>query len=83
MDTNVTVNDTLVAKAMELTGIKTKRQVIDTALRTFIRLQQQRAILALEGAIPWEGDLEALRTSRYGANRVVAEEETDYHVNPD
>ncbi|MGC9393819.1 MAG: type II toxin-antitoxin system VapB family antitoxin [Anaerolineae bacterium] len=68
MNTNVVVDETLVTEAMDLTGIKTRRKVIDTALRAFIRLQQQRAVLALEGAISWEGDLDALRTSRYVTN---------------
>ena len=83
MPTNVVVDDTLVAKAMDLTGIKTKRKVIDAALRVFIRLQQQRAILDLEGAIPWEGDLNAMRTTRYVGDMVVAEEQMDYDADLD
>lgn len=73
MRTNVVIDDTLMAEAMQLTGIKTKRRVIDRALRTLIRLERQRAVLALEGTITWEGDLDSLR-----AVRRVAEEGTDY-----
>ncbi len=83
MNTTLMADNTLVAEAMHLTGIKTKRQVIDAALRVFIRLQQQRAILALEGAIPWEGDLDALRTARYPGHPVIAEEEAEYNAGDD
>ena len=64
MRTNVVIDDELIAEAMRLTDIRTKRQVIDTALRTLVRLRRQRELLTLEGAIDWEGDLDALRTSR-------------------
>jgi Arc/MetJ family transcription regulator len=67
MRTNVVLDDELVAEAMRLTGIKTKREVISEALRTLVRLQRQRAILKLEGRISWEGDLGAMRTSRFVA----------------
>ena len=72
MPTNIVVDETLVAEAMDLTGIKTKRQVVDAALRTFVRLRRQRDILDLEGAIPWEGDLNAMRTARYIGDIVEA-----------
>jgi Arc/MetJ family transcription regulator len=73
MRTNVVVDDELIGEAMQLTGIKTRREVIDTALRTLVRLERQRAVLALEGSVAWEGNLGALRMAR-----LVAEEETNY-----
>lgn len=75
MRTNVVVDDQLVSEAMRLSGIRTKREVIDSALRTFVRLQRQRAVLALEGGVSWEGDLNATR-----AARLVAEERAEYDV---
>ncbi|MBN2389251.1 MAG: type II toxin-antitoxin system VapB family antitoxin [Anaerolineae bacterium] len=83
MQTNIVVDESLVAEAMDLTGIKTKRQVVDAALRTFIRLRRQRAVLDLEGAIPWEGDLDAMRTSRYAGDMIVAEGEAEYNADHD
>lgn len=67
MRTNIVIDDKLIAEAMSLTGIRTKREVVDTALRTLVRLRKQRAVLALEGKITWEGDLENLRQARYMA----------------
>jgi Arc/MetJ family transcription regulator len=83
MRTNIVVDDTLVAEAMDLTGIKTERLVIDAALRAFIRLQRQRTILDLEGAIPWEGDLDAMRTARYIGDMIVADEGAEYNADHD
>ena len=73
MRTNIVLDDHLAAEALQLTGIKTKRELVDRALRLLVRLERQRAVLALEGTVVWEGNLEALR-----AARLVAEEETDY-----
>jgi Arc/MetJ family transcription regulator len=68
MRTNVVIEDDVITEAMRLTGIKTKRGVIDAALRTLVRLQRQRAVLALEGRIAWAGDLNALRKARLVAD---------------
>lgn len=76
MRTNVVLDDELVAEAMRLTGIKTKRELIDTALRTLVRLERQKDILALKGKIHWEGDLDAMRT-----DIAVVEEQADYDAN--
>ncbi len=73
MRTNVVLDDALIAEAMKLTGARTKREVLDRALRTLIRLERQRAVLDLRGKIAWEGDLNALRQARF-----VAEEGDAY-----
>lgn len=75
MRTNIVIDDNLMAEAMSLTGIRTKREVVDTALRTLVRLRKQRAVLALEGNVSWEGNLEDMRQARY-----LAEHDEDYHV---
>jgi Arc/MetJ family transcription regulator len=64
MRTNIVIDDALIAEAMRLTRIKTKRGVVDKALQTLVRLEGQRAVLDLEGRITWEGDLNHLRESR-------------------
>jgi Arc/MetJ family transcription regulator len=61
MRTNIVLDDALVAEAMRRTGIKTKRGVVEEALRTLIRLTRQEEILALRGRLHWEGDLDEMR----------------------
>jgi Arc/MetJ family transcription regulator len=73
MRTNIVIDDTLIAEAMRLTRIKTKRAVVDMALRTLIRIERQRAVLDLEGRIAWEGDLNQMREAR-----IFAEDAEEY-----
>jgi Arc/MetJ family transcription regulator len=60
MRTNVEIDDKLIGRAMELSGARTKREAVDMALRTLVRLKNQEQIRRLRG-IGWEGDLEAMR----------------------
>ncbi|WP_033922109.1 type II toxin-antitoxin system VapB family antitoxin [Sphingomonas sp. 37zxx] len=64
MRTNVEIDDELMAKAMAASEATTKREVIDEALRTYVRLKNQRSLLALKGTVKWEGDLDEMRQNR-------------------
>jgi Arc/MetJ family transcription regulator len=69
MRTNIELDDDLIAEAMELGGLPTKKATVDQALRDFVRIKKQlRAIDNLEG-IGWDGDLEASRenSARHGS----------------
>jgi Arc/MetJ family transcription regulator len=63
--TNVVLDGKLVREAMELTGISTKRALIDEALRMLIRIRKQEQIRELFGTVEWEGDLDAMREGRF------------------
>ncbi len=65
MRTNIVLDDELVKRAQRLTGIKTKRELINKALRTLVQLQEQAEILPLRGQLNWEGDLDSMRESRF------------------
>lgn len=65
MRTNIVIDDELMGKAMLLTGIKTKKEVVEEALRVLIRQSEQKTILGLRGKIKWEGDLNEMRQGRY------------------
>ena len=62
--TNVVLDDELVEKCRKLTGIKTRRALIDFALREVLRHGRQRRLLELMGAVEWEGDLTEWRKQR-------------------
>jgi Arc/MetJ family transcription regulator len=53
----------LIERARQLTGLKTKREIIHEALRTLIRLYEQAEIRNLRGKLKWEGDLHEQRLS--------------------
>lgn len=61
MRTNIEIDDKLMADAQRLSGLPTKKAVVEEALRTLVRLKNQSRILELRGKIEWEGDLDAMR----------------------
>ena len=67
MRTNIVLDDELVMHAQQLTGIRTKREVVDAALRTLVRLREQASTRALRGKLHWEGNLNELRQGRTNA----------------
>jgi Arc/MetJ family transcription regulator len=67
MRTNIELNEDLVAEAQRLTGLRTKRGLIDHALRELVRRRQQRRLLELRGRVKWEGNLSKIRQGRFKA----------------
>jgi len=67
MRTNIVIDDQLVAQAMALTGLKTKKAVVEEALKRLISLEEQKEVRALRGQLLWEGDLNNMREGRLGA----------------
>lgn len=63
MRTNVVLDDQLVAEACRLTGIRTKREVIDQALRLLVESKRRKGLFELEGKIRFSPgyDYKALR----------------------
>jgi Arc/MetJ family transcription regulator len=64
MKTSMEIDDALVADALKATGLTVQQEVVELALKTLIQMKQQEAIRALRGQLPWDGNLEAMRTSR-------------------
>ncbi len=61
MRTNIVFDDSLMAEAMRLSSIKTKKGVIDQALRLLVQVKRQEAVRQLKGKLSWEGNLEEMR----------------------
>ena len=51
-------------RALRASGRKTKRAVVDEALKLLVQTRSQAGIRKLRGRIRWEGDLEASRSTR-------------------
>jgi Arc/MetJ family transcription regulator len=62
--TNIVVDEKLVNEGLRLTGAPSIRALVDQALRDLVRRERQVQILQLKGKVRWEGDLEAMRTTR-------------------
>jgi Arc/MetJ family transcription regulator len=65
MRTNIVLDDELVEKGMKYTGIKTKKKLIDVALRELIGRKERKRILKLRGKFHWEGNLDEMRSTRF------------------
>ncbi len=64
MRTNIVLDEALIEKAQELTGLKTKRAVVDEALRMLIQVYEQAEVRTLRGQLRWEGDIDEARLAR-------------------
>lgn len=64
MNTNIVIDDELINQAMYLTGLKSQKDVVETALKTLIAAKTRDKLASAFGQYPWEGDLESMRTDR-------------------
>jgi Arc/MetJ family transcription regulator len=62
MRTNIVIDDKLMQEALRATGLKTKKEAVELALRTLLRLQKQTQMRKLRGKLDWRGDLDAMRS---------------------
>lgn len=62
--TNIVLDDKLVEDCLRATGIRTRKALIDHALRELYRHESQAKILEFKGKINWEGDLNEGRQGR-------------------
>jgi Arc/MetJ family transcription regulator len=65
MRTNIDIDDKLMKAAMKATGAATKKAAVEAALHKVVQLKKQERILQLFGKVQWEGDLDAMRESRF------------------
>ncbi len=70
MRTNIVIDDELMKEVMELTGLTTKRETVEVALKTLARLKRQEKrmeekdrLAQFRGAL-WQGVSEELQKQR-------------------
>ena len=61
MRTNIDIDDELMEEILDKTTLKTKKEVVDKALREFLRKIRLRELAELSGKITWEGNLHEMR----------------------
>ncbi len=57
MRTNIDINDELMQNALASTGSKTKKEVVETALKLLIQTRRQAGILKLKGKVQFYDDI--------------------------
>lgn len=53
MATNLAIDPTLLSRALEVSGERTKKAAVTKALQEFIARRQQRGLLELMGKLEW------------------------------
>ena len=61
MVSNLTIDDRLLAKALEVGGEKAKKATVNKALREFLARREQRNLLELFGTLDWDEDYDYKR----------------------
>ena len=64
MRTNIEIDDDVMREAQRLTGMRTKREALDLALRELVARHRRLGVLTLRGRVHWEGDLAQSRRGR-------------------
>jgi len=64
MRTNIVIDDTLMNRALKASGHKTKKEVVEEALKLLVRVRLQAKLKTLRGKLIWEGDLDKMRTDK-------------------
>lgn len=64
MATNLELDEALVLRAMTVTGIRTKKALVEEALRTLIRQHEQREVRDLRGRLTWGGPPDSSKRRR-------------------
>jgi Arc/MetJ family transcription regulator len=64
MRTNIDIDEALLDRAMELSEFKTKRAVVEEALKAIVNERHRRRALGNLWGMGWEGNLDEMRTDR-------------------
>lgn len=62
MRTNIVIDDDLMSQAIQLSGLSTKKAVVEEALKLLINTKNQSELKKLRGKLSWDGDLQQMRT---------------------
>ena len=67
MRTNIFIDDEIIARAMDVSGIKTKKDVVNRALHEFVLNNSKKNMLDLKGQIKFSDgyDHKALREGKH------------------
>lgn len=61
MRTNIVIDDKLMQNALKVSGLTTKKAVVEQGLKLLIKRNQQQGIRKLRGKLKWEGNLDEMR----------------------
>lgn len=67
--TSLDLDEALFMKAWALSANKTKKGLVEEALKMYVQLHEQAAVRSLRGKLVWQADLDAIREERGAGSR--------------
>ena len=64
MRTNIVIDDKLMSVALKTSGLNTKKEVVEEALKLLVKVKNQGKLRKLRGKLKWDGDLNEMRTDK-------------------
>ncbi|MFH1196841.1 MAG: type II toxin-antitoxin system VapB family antitoxin [bacterium] len=64
MRTNIAIDDKLMNAALKISGLSTKKDVVEEALKLLVQVKKQSRLKKLRGKLKWEGNLDEMRTTK-------------------
>jgi len=64
MRTNIVIDDKLMSMALKITGLKTKKEVVEEGLKILVELKKQSQLKLLRGKLHWKGSIDKMRTDK-------------------
>lgn len=61
MRTNIEIDVNLMEQALRLSHLKTKKEVVHQALEQYVKRLKRLKLLAMQGKVKWEGNLDEMR----------------------
>ncbi|MFD2965077.1 MULTISPECIES: type II toxin-antitoxin system VapB family antitoxin [Olivibacter] len=61
MRTNIELDENLIQQALQISKLRTKKEVVHEALKQYIASLKRKSIIALRKKGTWEGDLDQMR----------------------
>lgn len=62
--TNIELDEKVVAEAMRLARVGTKKEIVNVALKELVKKLKRRKLLELAGKVAWSGNLDEMRKRR-------------------
>lgn len=62
MRTNIELDEQLIKQALQISRLKTKKDVVHEALKQYVASLKRKNILSLRKENTWEGDLDQVRS---------------------
>lgn len=56
MRTNIVIDESLIKEALKLSGLKTKKEVVNLALKEFVESRKRKNLMELKGKIQFDED---------------------------